>query len=632
MIPPDTLARVKERTDIVALIGETVRLTRRGRSFLGLCPFHKEKSPSFHVHPERGFYHCFGCSESGSAIDFVMKQNGLEFIEAVRFLAERAGVPIEEVRSNERSAQKSERDELFAVMQLAATFYERCLGFGDGSPKPHALAHHAIRELEKRGMPPLTEQSETAERWRQVAHAFRIGYAPASWDALSGFFKQQGISPLLGERAGLLVPGKRGHYDRFRHRLMFAVLDVMGRVIAFSGRSLAAPSNAELASIGMPPPAADQEAPAKYINSPESPIYKKGEQLFGLFAAKAGIRQKGHSLLVEGNFDVVALHAAGFDNAVAPLGTAFTSEQAKLLKRFSQQVIITFDGDAAGRKATRAARVPCREGGLEARVVRMPNGLDPDELIRTRGPDALGALIKGSQGLLEHLVQEALDGDRFDGASLTERVARVRAVTTLLSDEPDPNLRMMGKRFADQLSTKLIVANVPAQDLSQLERLVATAMSRPEPTSAPRERITPEQTQALAIFGAILDFPDLLLDPEVAESLATLSGDVALSIISVREHLVGRSESAANVADFLATLPRSIQSFAAGRVASPRFDDISAAKTELTENSQKLRNLAFGRQKVAAIDALSKSSSPDEEMALLRQLSQNARRKKGLDD
>lgn len=632
MIPPETLAQIKERTDIVALIGETVRLVRRGRSHVGLCPFHKEKSPSFHVHGERGFFHCFGCQESGSAIDFVMKTNGLEFIEAVKMLAERAGIQIEEVKNERGRAQKSERDELYAVMMLAASFYADCMGVGDAKRPPHKLAHHALAELAKRGCPPLGTESDEAARWAHAIAAFRMGYAPAEWNLLADFLKQQGISPSIGERAGLLVPGQRGHYDRFRHRLMFAVVDSLGRVIAFSGRALAAPEKHELTR---DMPAYDGDAPAKYINSPESPIYKKGEQLFGLFQAKQGIRQRSEALLVEGNFDVVTLHARGVDNAIAPLGTAFTSEQAKLMKRFAPRVTILFDGDAAGKKATRAARVPCHEGGLEARVATLPAGMDPDDFVRKHGAEALTERIKGAHGMLEHLIQEALDGEGFSASEIDGQKARIRHVLKLLSEEPDENARIMGKRFADVLSKTLVVRGVQGNDLSELERMVGQALARPAPAPATgearRRQPTAEEAIALKALGAILDFPDLLRDPEVVATLQWLEGDFALSIVAVRQRLLGQADSRADLADFLATLPRSIQRFAAGRLASPSFEEIADAKTELLENIGKLEARGLERMNSADRGALERSTSIDAENALLREIEQRVRTKKGLD-
>ncbi len=655
MLSPDSIARVKERTDIVALIGETVRLQRRGRSFLGLCPFHKEKSPSFHVHPERGFYHCFGCGESGSGIDFAMKTNGLDFVEAVRMLAERAGIALEETRGDAAKARelRSERDELFSITQLAATYYERMLGLSSEEDASrtrstrHPSAHHALSELGRRGMPDLTSGTEDALRWRTVLAAFRVGYAPPSWDGLAKFLEQQGASLALAERVGLLVAGQRGRYDRFRHRLMFAVVDVLGRVVAFSGRALPAPSTDELARLGPSTPSYDGEPPAKYINSPESPIYTKGEHLFGIHQAKQAIRTRGEGVLVEGNFDVVSLHARGIDHVVAPLGTAFTPEQAKLLKRFAPTAVLLFDGDAAGRKATRAARVPCREGGLDAKVATLPRGVDPDDFVRTRGAAALLAVLKDARGLLEYLIQEALDGEGFAGASLAERVARVRAVAKLLSEENDPSLRLMAKRFADQLSSKVVVGDASIDDLRELERTVERALSSPAATPARREGYDDEagvtgrvesadERVARNVIGALLDFPELLLDEAVANGLEALEADAALAAVAVQRMLrrgadvpaIGRGD----VADFLATLPRSIQKFAAGRLASPNFENAADAKAELLENTTKLRSLRWQRENKMARGVLERtpSSLDDESAALLRDIEERARRKRGL--
>ena len=643
MIAPETIAQIKERTDIVSLIGESVRLQRRGRSFVGLCPFHKEKSPSFHVHPDRGFYHCFGCSESGSAIDFAMKTSGLDFVEAVKMLADRLGIRIEERRENAADRQrKSERDELYEVMQLAATFYEQSLGLSPEAPAKsrHPLASYAAAELGRRRLASPAAGTEEARQLLDVAQAFRLGYAPAHWDGLSAFLKQQGISPLIGERAGLLVAGPRGHYDRFRHRLMFAVMDTLGRVVAFSGRSLPVPTKDELARHAPSGPSYDKDEAAKYINSPESPIYTKGEQLFGLHQGRAGIRQAGYAILVEGNFDVFSLHARGIVNAVAPLGTAFTPEQAKLLKRFAPSVVIAFDGDAAGRKATRAARTPCRTGALEAKVAVLPDGIDPDDLVQKKGAAALLALVKDARGMLDHLIQDALEGEGFLGASLAERVARVKAVAKLLSEEDDPNLRLMAKRYADQLSSKLVVGGQSPGDVLQLERLVGHALSEGPAsrgsTSTQAERGAPRHTLdrvSLEIFGAILDFPDLLADPGVNELLSAARGELALGIAAVRQHLDTRGSTASRIEDFLAALPSSIQKFAAGRAAAPAFDDAAVARVILLENLKKLTDSVGLHDTARDVDTLQRSPSAldAESEELLRQVRDRALKRRGID-
>ncbi|WP_437873719.1 DNA primase [Sorangium sp. So ce363] len=640
MISPETIALVKERTDLVALIGESVRLTRRGHSFTGLCPFHKEKTPSFHVSPNRGFYHCFGCKETGSAIDFVMKLEGRTFAEAVRALAERAGIEVAEslteVERREAQAARRSKDDLYAVNHLAATFFEHSLRGGPGSA-PHPLARHAHEELERRGLP-LRDGDGAADPIADALQAFRIGYAPFGWDGLSTYLRQQGVSPVLAERVGLLVPRSSGsgHYDRFRHRLMFAVTDVMGRVIAFSGRALPDPSPSELSSLGLTGPAPQADgAPAKYINSPESPIYTKGEHLFGLHQARQAIRQRGEAILVEGNFDVVALHARGIGQAIAPLGTAFTPGQAKLIKRFAPAVILLFDGDAAGKKATRAARAPCREAGLSARVAVLPSGVDPDDLARKHGPEAIARIVKAARGLLEHLIDEALDGDSFGGSSLPEQLARVRAVTTLLADEDDPNLRMMAKLYADRLSSKLVIGGRSPDDLRQLERVVEESLSRPR--SQPTREVIPSgqttetwerarsrtqiQEVSLEILGAILDFPELLADDDLQTALECLEGDVALAIVAARQNFT--FEMGLVASEFLAQVPAPIHSFAAGRLVSPVFEAASTAKATLLENSQKLSRQALARQKAAVVSQLQKSAvDADAENALLRELFQ----------
>ncbi|MEO7328231.1 MAG: DNA primase [Minicystis sp.] len=669
MISAETIAQVKERTDLTALVGETVKLTRRGRSFTGLCPFHKEKTPSFHVNAERGFFHCFGCKESGGPIDFIMKIEGRTFPEAVRMLAERAGITIEEtltdVERREATAARRAKDDLYAVNNLAATFFERSL-----IATPHPLAHYARAELARRALALSdtgqgNDQVGEAARVADTLQAFRIGYAPFGWDGLAAFLKQQGISPIVGERVGLLVPrtSGTGHYDRFRHRLMFAVIDVLGRVIAFSGRALPDPTPAELSDLKLsgPAPQADN-APAKYINSPESPIYTKGEHLFGLHQARQSVRQSGESILVEGNFDVVALHARGINNVVAPLGTAFTTAQAKLLKRFAPTVTVLFDGDNAGRKATRASRASCREGGLSAKVASLPTGVDPDDFVRKNGAEGLTRLLKSARGMLEYLIDDALDGGNFGGSSLSEQLARVRAVADLLSTEDDPALRTMAKTYADRLSSKLVVMGRSPTDLHQLERIMEQATSgakRSVPlASQSAERGDRARSRAQvdsipqAMLGALLDFPDLLDDPEAEESLGFLDGDAALAVAAMRQHLIAAPHEDAIIEpseadapprqtankglyadEFLAQIPRPIHSFAVGRLASPQFEQIADAKFELLENARKLKRLSLTRENAAGVDQLHRAEAQgdvDAEMALLREIDLSNRKKRGL--
>lgn len=345
VIGQDTLDRIRRETDLVALIGESLKLSKRGRSFVGLCPFHKEKSPSFHVNPERGFYHCFGCHESGDAIKFVQKLEGLDFIEAVRRLAERTGIEVvDNVSDAERREQAEARrrsEELFEVSALAASYFERML-------REHPLASFARDELARRSLVPEQPTDSIAD----ALQAFRVGYAPYGWDGLSKHLRDDRGSLQAAQKVGLVLERKSGsgYYDRFRHRLMFAVMDSKGRVVAFSGRMLDEPPRSALSALGLEAPSESADKPAKYINSPESSIYRKREALFGIHQARQAIRDADRTIVVEGNFDVVSLHARGQKNVVAPLGTAFTPEQATQIKRLTPQIVLLFDGDAAGSR------------------------------------------------------------------------------------------------------------------------------------------------------------------------------------------------------------------------------------------------------------------------------------------
>lgn len=639
MIAPQTIASVKERTDLVALIGETVRLARKGRTFQGLCPFHKEKTPSFHVNPERGIYHCFGCKESGSAIDFLMKIEGMTFIEAVRALAERTGVEVvdtaTEAERREAHAARRARDDLYAVNHLAATFFEQSMR----GTSAHPFASYALQELRRRGLDP---GSDAAGSVADALQAFRVGYAPPAWDGLATFLKRQGVSPAAAEKVGLLVPRSSGsgYYDRFRHRLMFAVTDVQGRVIAFSGRSLAEPTADELRTLGLSP-AAGADVPAKYVNSPESPIYTKGEHLFGLYQARHAIRQKGEAILVEGNFDVLSLHARGIDHVVAPLGTAFTAAQAKLLKRFTPTVTLLFDGDGAGKKATWASRIACKEGGLDALVGMLPPKADPDDFVRTHGVDALKMVTKAAKELYEHLIEDALANNAFNDATTDGKLSRIHAVAALLGEQQDPVKRLMLKTYADRMSSKLVMGGQSPKDLRQLEQLLDQATSR-----APTQALRAAETQAphhqarsrvrvddiaLEILGCLIDFPVLFHDPEVMDAVGSLDGDAALAIGTVRQSLTDEMEYLAD--EFLARIPASIHAFAAGRLASPVFETADMAREELIKNAGKLKKLSLLRENAATADQLQRVAPLGDvalEDALLLEGARRARAKLGL--
>ena len=574
MISKDTISVVRDRTDIVAVVSESVpSLKKRGRRFVGLCPFHKEKTPSFHVNPDTGLYHCFGCKESGDAITFLERVDGYSFHEAVRALAERAGVAIEEDRGSvpsDADRLKKEREALYGVMQMAATWYEEQL-------EQHPRRCDAEGELARRNLPPKSD----------AVRAFRVGYAPPGWDGLATFLKKQGVSPAMAETVGLVVPrsGGSGYYDRFRHRLMFAVIDSQGRVVAFSGRAL--PS--------IPGEDAGRDPPPKYINSPESPIYVKGSTLFGLWQGRHAIRQQEQAVVVEGNFDVVSLHAQGVQNVVAPLGTAFTVDQARLLRRYAVKISLLFDGDAAGRKAAKAAEEPCDDAGLDAKVALLPDGSDPDEFVRTKGAEALRHVIANARGLFEYLIDVELD-ESFNAADARERGSRIDRVAALLARQKDPVIRGMLQAYADYASSRLDLVRSSPDAFRALSRKVAAAArvtrTGPRPTEARIRHRLPGHDERKAIVGALLDFPMLLDDCNIGEALALLQGESARIVAAIRGCLraTQRDEKELDSVEFLAQMPQAIQAFATARLAAPAHETIEEARATVLANVRKLRD------------------------------------------
>lgn len=347
---------LKSRADLVRIVEMHVPLKKKGQNWWGNCPFHGEKTASFSVSPQKGFYKCFGCGKGGSAYNFVMEIEGLNFPEAIKRVAEISGVqlpePIDdknyERRKQQKKDQKAIADQVIELNRFALEFWEHCLQENSG--------FQAREYLEKREIP-----EETIKR-------FHIGYSPDSWDALMSHLKEKGADEKLIEASGLVSVNeeKKRVYDRFRGRLMFPVLNVDGQPIAFGARILAA---------GEP----------KYLNSPETPAYTKGEHLYGLFQCKEDIRRKKYAILVEGYLDLIALYQYGVTNCAASLGTAFTEQQSKLLGRFAKKLVVNYDGDKAGVKAARRAIEILLAEDFEIKVLVLPNGQDPDDFIRANG-------------------------------------------------------------------------------------------------------------------------------------------------------------------------------------------------------------------------------------------------------
>jgi DNA primase len=588
VIGQETLDRIRREIGIVELIGQTVRLQKRGRSHVGVCPFHKEKTPSFHVNPERGFYYCFGCHESGDAIKFVQRIEGLEFSDAVRELAHRAGIEVAETSSEPERRQQAEvrrrQQELYEIGNAAAHYFELML-------REHPLGGHGLAELDRRGLSADSATGPVAD----ALQSFRIGYAPYGWDGLAKHLASAGLSAGAAEKIGVLVPRKQGvgYYDRFRHRLMFAVLDLQGRVVAFSGRALPEPEPSELTELGLESTAQPGADPAaKYVNSPESPIYKKRETVFGLYQARQALRSGESCVVVEGNFDVMSLHARGIKNVVAPLGTAFTEEQARGICRFSKEVTLLFDGDAAGRRAVEASREPCNVAGLRVKVASLPEKVDPDELVRRQGAEGVQRVLKAARGMLEYLIDTTLD--RAYGADARERIAIRQEVQRLIREEPDPTARLLGQNYADRVAgalnfrqdKQLLDANA-----REIQRSIGPEVSASAQESAPPSRArSRDQREDIGreVLGIMLDFPELLDTDEAFEAVALLDGDVARAVAAVRQTRVGNSIVPEQV---LAKLATSIHPFALARLAAPRHELLEAARTELSGNIAKLNKL-----------------------------------------
>ena len=384
-IAGDKIDEVRERTDIVELVSRYVSLKRSGANHLGLCPFHSEKTPSFSVNAARQFFHCFGCGVGGDVFAFLMRIEGLAFPDAVRQLAGSAGVDLEErTATPEEERRREERERFLRINELTADYFHRQLmDAPEGEP--------ARRYLRQRGY------------GRTTAVHFQIGYASERWEDLRDYLCEQGSRLEDIRTLGLIRPGRdeRGDYDLFRGRLMFPVQDTYGRIVAFAGRVLG-------------------DTQPKYINSPESPVYHKSGVLFGLYQARQAMRRQREVLLVEGYFDQLALVRAGFPQAVATCGTALTTEHAALLKRYVEQVVLLFDQDAAGQKATFKAMDVLQREGLQAAVIALPVGADPDSFLREQGADALRSRLGQARSAMDLFIDTRLD----EAGEVIERRAR----------------------------------------------------------------------------------------------------------------------------------------------------------------------------------------------------------------
>jgi DNA primase len=375
-IPDEIIQKIKDSNDIVDIVSEKVKLKRAGKYYTGLCPFHNEKSPSFTVTPDRQIYKCFGCGEGGNVITFIMKTRNMDFFEAVKLLGERANIQIE-TENTKTVKQKDANEKLYKINTEAARFF-----FAKLRTNKSAMSYFTGRGISE-----------------NTLKSFGLGFAPSSWNELMKFLKSKGYTELDMLNAGLIIKSqkesaKEVFYDRFRNRVIFPVFDFKGKVIGFGGRVL------------------DDSKP-KYLNSPETAVFKKGTNLYGLNFAIKNLKER-MLIIVEGYMDCISLHQYGITNVVASLGTALTPNQAKLLKRYADKIIISYDADLAGQNATLRGLEILRTEGFDIKVLTVPQGKDPDEFIRSNGSEAFLNLIKNALPLIEYRIKKVREGVDFN--------------------------------------------------------------------------------------------------------------------------------------------------------------------------------------------------------------------------
>lgn len=482
------LQEIRTRVDIVDLVGQYVPLRRAGANHKGLCPFHKEKTPSFHVHPEKQIYRCFGCGASGNVFGFLMQYEGLAFPEAVRFLAERAGVKLEQAGPPGPSRQLTDR--LKAIHKAAAILYARVLlGESEGEV--------GRRYLRSRGLDAA------------MAKSLGLGFAPESWDFAKNLLGRQGFDLSELEASGLIKRADEGdrYYDRFRNRLMFPITDPYGTVIGFGGRTLG-------------------DDPAKYINSPESVLYHKGQQLFGLHLARDAIKETGWLLLVEGNFDCVLPWSRGIKNVAASLGTALTQSHARLIKRYTDRVVLLFDQDDAGQTSQRRAAELLLGEGFEVRIATLDKHKDPADYVLHEGGDALRARLDHASQAVVHYARQAAEG--IVDPTPRDRAKAVVGILPLIEKILDPIERAESLAYV-------------AKQLGVDETLVRAELGRRQPPAparvapaAPGARPSAEFEDELEqrLVRALAVRPDLVVRFLESHDPTELQGDAARQILS----------------------------------------------------------------------------------------------------
>ena len=497
-IPEDKIAEIRDTCNIVEVVGETVLLKKAGKNYAGLCPFHAEKTPSFTVSPDKQMFYCFGCGEGGNVFSFLMKLQGMSFPEAVKMLAERSGISLPENRPTKaQKRRQSEQEAILEINQLTMGLYRKTF---HRDPRGQGARDY----LHKRGF-----QSE-------VLDAFNIGFAPAGWDNLTRYFQRQGLSLDLAEKAGLVARRKQGqgYYDRFRERIIFPIIDPRHRVIAFGGRVL------------------DDTLP-KYLNSPETVIYHKSRSLYGLNMAQSHCRAEERVYIVEGYLDVMALYQNGVRNVVGTLGTALTTDHVRTLRGYigqSGHAVLVFDSDEAGIKAAHRSIEVFAKEFVEARILVLPPGHDPDTFMMTFGPQAFHEKARKAKGIMPFLIDAAIERH---GSSMEGRIKVLADVAEALAAYDDPVARSV---YVKYLAEKVDIDE--AAVLEKIRQVAAKSRGRtpmgqmgPRPTAEPRPLSSSEHGRIeRQLVAMMLQFPDIL--PEIRkQNIVRMIEDPLLRII-----------------------------------------------------------------------------------------------------
>ena len=467
-----TRERIRAASDIVDVIGSYVPLKRAGANFVALCPFHKEKSPSFNVNPQRQIFHCFGCHKGGDVFAFVKEYENIDFPEAVRRLADRAKIPIEYEQGEGGQQARHIKDELLQIHEQIAQRWQNALDNEAGGQV-------ARDYLAKRGVSP------------EAVKLFRLGAAPDLWDDTVNWARSKGYEPGLAEKAGLILrkEGSDHYYDRFRGRLMFPICDEQGRVVGFSGRVLSG-----------------DEKTAKYVNSPETPIFTKSKVFFGLDKSKRAVLEAGYAIVCEGQLDLIAAFMAGVQNIVAPQGTALTADHARILKRYTEEVVLCFDSDLAGQNAAVRSLDNLLASGLAVRVAVVPPPHDPDSFIKASGGGAFKELIEGAAGFFDYYLDHLRATN--DVASDKGRLAVLRGMAEAVHKTGNT---VLVDKYAQKTALRLGVApDAVRAEFRKLSRAKPAGPESPEEPAPPLRELPPASPTEQWLLKLMLRHEDIL--------------------------------------------------------------------------------------------------------------------------